>query len=144
MGFFRFLFEFPADSSLLLRPLIGDNGEARSRMFADDLPYLGQRHYVLLNIVFLYIKRKELSFEALFQLPFMNEFNMRKLMRLDLFPSSVGLNTRSQCILFSVVFTPSPPSTTRQCLAPTCRFSNLTLHCIACAGLPIHIFGEVS
>ncbi len=48
-GFFGVLFEFPAESSLLLRPLIG---EARSRMFADDLPYLGQRHYVLLKIVF--------------------------------------------------------------------------------------------
>ena len=36
-------------------------------MPADDLPYEGNRHYALLKIVFLYIKMKELSFEALFQ-----------------------------------------------------------------------------
>jgi hypothetical protein len=41
------------------------------------------------------------------------------------------LNHRGQCILFSVVFTSSPPQSPRQCLAflaPTCHLSTPNLH----------------
>jgi hypothetical protein len=49
-----------------------------------------------------------------------------------------------QCILFSLISTPPPPPPPpQQCLAPTCYLSTFNLHCIAGAGLPIHIIGEV-
>jgi hypothetical protein len=53
------------------------------------------------------------------------------------------LHQRSQCILFSVVFTPPPPIQ-HQCLASTCHLSTLSYHCIAGTGLPIRMNGEVS
>ncbi len=39
---------------------------------------------------------------------------------------------------------PSSPKPPRQCLDPTCNLFTLNLHCIAGAGLPIHMIGEVS
>ncbi len=46
------------------------------------------------------------------------------------------------------VFCPPYPSSLqpprRKCLAPTCHLSTLNLHCIAGAGLPILMIGEVS
>jgi hypothetical protein len=50
---------------------------------------------------------------------------------------------RGQCILFSVVFT-HPPKPSWQGLAATCHLSTLSYHCIAGAGLPVHMIGEVS
>ncbi len=47
------------------------------------------------------------------------------------------LVNRCQCILFSVVFTPPPPSHHGIVWL-------LPVHCIASAGLPIHVIGEVS
>ncbi len=52
------------------------------------------------------------------------------------------IGERGQCILFSVVLTPSPPSQPLQCFVPTCHLS-LLYHCIAGAGLPNHMIGEV-
>ncbi len=51
---------------------------------------------------------------------------------------------RGQCILFSVVFTPFSPPPPRQCLGPICHLSTLNYLCLASAGLPIHMIGEVS
>jgi hypothetical protein len=43
---------------------------------------------------------------------------------------------RSQCFLYSVVFTPFPQPLWL-CFAPTCDLSILNLHCIAGVGYPI-------
>ncbi len=45
------------------------------------------------------------------------------------------------CFLSSLPLLSQPP---RQCLAPICHLSTLNLHCIAGAGLPIHMTREVS
>jgi hypothetical protein len=55
----------------------------------------------------------------------------------------MGKEQRVRCILFSVVFTPSPP-TTRQCLGPECHLSMLTITVSPVRACPIHMMGEVS
>ncbi len=45
------------------------------------------------------------------------------------------------CFLSSLPLLSQPP---RQCLSLTCHLSILNYHCIAGAGLPIHMIGEVS
>ncbi len=45
-------------------------------------------------------------------------------------PQREGGHKRGQCILFSVVFTPSPLQPPWQCLGPTCHLSTLSQHCI--------------
>jgi hypothetical protein len=39
---------------------------------------------------------------------------------------------------------PFSPQLPQQCWTPTCHLSTLNLHCVAGAGLPIHMIGEVS
>jgi hypothetical protein len=48
-----------------------------------------------------------------------------------------GANELCFCRLY-----PSSLQQQRQCLAPTCHLSALNLHCIAGAGLPIHMIGD--
>ncbi len=80
---------------------------------------------------------------------FSGEFSERLTLGLEVFTCKLNQISHSislptgQCFLFSVVFTPLPPTPPRQCLAPTCHLSTLTLY-IANAGLPIHMIGKVS
>jgi hypothetical protein len=55
-------------------------------------------------------------------------------------PPSDDRQQQGQCILFSVVSTPSPP--TQHCRVWLLLV--IPLHCIAGADLPIHILGQVS
>ncbi len=45
------------------------------------------------------------------------------------------------CFLSSLPLLPRLPW---QCLGPTCHLSTLNWYCFACAGLPVHMLGEVS
>jgi hypothetical protein len=74
--------------------------------------------------IFLSFHRQGIFFLSLFQCYFM--------------PPTNGANVF--CFLSSLPLFPQPP---RQCLDPTCHLSALNLHCIAGAGLPIHMIREV-
>jgi hypothetical protein len=55
-----------------------------------------------------------------------------------------SFSSGAQCILFSVVLVPPPSATTAVSGSYLSSSYTLNLHCIAGAGLPIHIIGEVS
>ncbi len=57
--------------------------------------------------------------------------------------SQMARTTGPMYFVFSRLY-PSFPQPPRQFLAPTWHLSTLNKHCIASAGLPIHMFGEVS